>query len=102
MFWCVQSRGHSSKHRDWLFQIVPLHATQIAIISTQAYQKPSLSANKSCTTSPNLTQTESLLMILKMVACPECGAGADLTKDRLWAHCASCTLNRKVKQDRNV
>jgi hypothetical protein len=25
-----------------------------------------------------------------MVECPECGAGADLTKDGLWAHCASC------------
>jgi hypothetical protein len=25
-----------------------------------------------------------------MVECPECGAGADMTKDGLWAHCASC------------
>ncbi|KAI8933566.1 hypothetical protein NX059_009299 [Plenodomus lindquistii] len=25
-----------------------------------------------------------------MVECPECGAGADLTKDGAWAHCASC------------
>ncbi|KAK7186695.1 uncharacterized protein CC84DRAFT_1220449 [Paraphaeosphaeria sporulosa] len=25
-----------------------------------------------------------------MVKCPECGAGADLTKDGLYAHCASC------------
>lgn len=25
-----------------------------------------------------------------MVECPECGAGADVTKDGLWAHCASC------------
>jgi predicted RNA-binding Zn-ribbon protein involved in translation (DUF1610 family) len=25
-----------------------------------------------------------------MVACPECGAGADLTKDGSYAHCASC------------
>lgn len=27
-----------------------------------------------------------------MVACPECGAGADLTKDGSYAHCASCKL----------
>ena len=25
-----------------------------------------------------------------MVECPECGAGADLTKDGAYAHCASC------------
>ncbi|UPX13308.1 uncharacterized protein EKO05_0003824 [Ascochyta rabiei] len=25
-----------------------------------------------------------------MVSCPECGAGADLTKDGTYAHCASC------------
>lgn len=25
-----------------------------------------------------------------MVECPECGAGADLTKDGSYAHCASC------------
>lgn len=25
-----------------------------------------------------------------MVKCPECGAGADLTKDGSYAHCASC------------
>lgn len=25
-----------------------------------------------------------------MVECPECGAGADLTKDGNYAHCASC------------
>ncbi|RMZ67479.1 hypothetical protein GMOD_00001409 [Pyrenophora seminiperda CCB06] len=25
-----------------------------------------------------------------MVKCPECDAGADLTKDGAWAHCASC------------
>ncbi|OAL54060.1 hypothetical protein IQ07DRAFT_584636 [Pyrenochaeta sp. DS3sAY3a] len=25
-----------------------------------------------------------------MVKCPECEANADLTKDGLWAHCASC------------
>ena len=26
-----------------------------------------------------------------MVKCPDCGAGADLTKDGSYAHCASCT-----------
>ncbi|RYN23989.1 hypothetical protein AA0115_g8435 [Alternaria tenuissima] len=26
-----------------------------------------------------------------MVQCPECDAGADLTKDGAWAHCASCS-----------
>lgn len=25
-----------------------------------------------------------------MVECPECGAGADMTKDGTYAHCASC------------
>lgn len=28
-----------------------------------------------------------------MVECPECGAGADVTKDGLWAHCASCKFS---------
>ncbi|EAT81285.1 hypothetical protein SNOG_11577 [Parastagonospora nodorum SN15] len=27
-----------------------------------------------------------------MVECPECGAGADLTKDGAYAHCASCRV----------
>ena len=27
-----------------------------------------------------------------MVECPECGAGADLTADGSYAHCASCML----------
>lgn len=28
-----------------------------------------------------------------MVKCPDCGAGADLTKDGRYAHCASCTYS---------
>ncbi|KAH8623541.1 hypothetical protein IG631_22020 [Alternaria alternata] len=28
-----------------------------------------------------------------MVQCPECDAGADLTKDGAWAHCASSPGN---------
>jgi hypothetical protein len=32
-----------------------------------------------------------------MVECPECGAGADVTKDGLWAHCASCELRRLMR-----
>ncbi|KAF2627706.1 hypothetical protein BU25DRAFT_341443 [Macroventuria anomochaeta] len=30
-----------------------------------------------------------------MVLCPECGAGADLTKDGSYAHCASCMCPTK-------
>ena len=30
-----------------------------------------------------------------MVSCPECGAGADLTKDGSYAHCASCMCPRR-------
>lgn len=28
-----------------------------------------------------------------MLQCPECGAGADLTADKTYAHCASCRLS---------
>jgi hypothetical protein len=32
-----------------------------------------------------------------MVECPECGAGADMTKDGLWAHCASCESRHFIR-----
>ncbi|KAF1968003.1 hypothetical protein BU23DRAFT_481632 [Bimuria novae-zelandiae CBS 107.79] len=34
-----------------------------------------------------------------MVKCPECGAGADLTKDGSYAHCASCTSSSFLIDD---
>ena len=37
-----------------------------------------------------------------MVKCPECGAGADLTKDGTYAHCASCTYNVTVSLEFNI